>query len=268
MKAALIAEKAARQTTARPPKPRVKEVMTVVLSVIFMISVISSVLIYRLTDEGCYCEDTHVLLYHLVQDDTYGQNDYLFVRVSDFESQLKAIRDKGLHTAFADEPWINGAKPCVVVTFDDGYESVYTNAFPLLVEYGVRATVFVNTDTVGTAGHLTEDQMKTMEESGLVRFGSHTLSHRHLTELDREEARRALSESRTALEKLLDHSVTSLAYPDGAYDDTVLSLVAECGYKYAYTTDAPCGTYYKNDVIPRLYVYRDMPSDEFLKLLP
>ena len=50
-----------------------------------------------------YTENTKVLLYHLVSDETYGPNEYLFVRVSDFESQLAAIKRLGYETVFADE---------------------------------------------------------------------------------------------------------------------------------------------------------------------
>lgn len=69
----------------------------------------------------------------------------------------------------------------MVITIDDGYESVYNIADPILRKYGFTATLFIYTDFVGVArGAITWDQLREMKGDGFE-VGSHTLSHCDLT---------------------------------------------------------------------------------------
>ena len=75
----------------------------------------------------------------------------------------------------------------LAITFDDGYSDIWTHAFPVLRQYGIRATVFISTDFVDDRdivrsendepGFLSWKEMQKMEESGLVDIQSHTLTH-------------------------------------------------------------------------------------------
>ncbi len=214
-----------------------------------------------------YSPGMKTLLYHLVSDETYGDYTYLFVREDDFEKQLIEIKNRGFETYFADEPQKADGKPGVVLTFDDGYVDNYTTVFPLLKKYHMKATIFVITDMIGADGHLTAEQMREMSESGLVRFGSHTVSHRKLDSLSAYEVRGELKKSKDILEDLTGIPVTALAYPNGIYTEKVERIAFSVGYKLAYTTDAPTEPYYENSRLPRNYVVRDMAWDEFLKIL-
>ncbi len=211
-----------------------------------------------------YSADLKTLLYHLVSDETYGDYPYLFVRVENFEAQLQEIERRGLETYFADAPEKARGRAGVVITFDDGYADNYTTVFPLLKQYNMKATIFLITDTIGTAGHLTEAQIKEMSASGLVHFGSHTVSHPNLSEVDVETVRRELSASKEIIEALTGRPADALAYPGGNYNEEIEIIAKELGYRYAYTTDVPKGAYYENTQLPRHYVNRDMPWEEFL----
>ncbi len=214
-----------------------------------------------------YSPSMKTLLYHLVSDETYGEYPYLFVREDDFEKQLMEIQNRGFDTYFADEPQKADGKSGVVLTFDDGYADNYTTVFPLLKKYNMKATIFVVTDMIGTDGHLTAEQIKEMSESGLVRFGSHTASHKKLDSLSEYEIRNELTRSKEALEEVTGSPVTVLAYPNGIYTEKVEQIATSVGYKLAYTTDAPTEAYYENSRLPRNYVVRDMDWNEFLKIL-
>ncbi|MBQ8495861.1 MAG: polysaccharide deacetylase family protein [Clostridia bacterium] len=215
-----------------------------------------------------YTPDTKIILYHLINDETYGSNEYLFVKEADFEEQLKTLRDEGYQTFFADEPYkIKNGEKAVVITFDDGYEDNYTIAFPLLQKYGMKATVFLPSSMIGTEGHLSEAQIKEMQESGLFHFGSHTVTHAKLDTALSEEIERELSESKTAIEAIIGKPVTALAYPNGAYNDMVELFAEKHGYLYCYTTNPPQEPYYENTALPRSYVTRNMPIEEFRALL-
>ena len=215
-----------------------------------------------------YSPKTKTLLYHLVMDEPYSPYTYLFVREADFERQLALIRESGIPTHFADEPEAAKGKRALVITFDDGYADNYDTAFPLLREYSVKATIFLIADMIGTEGHLSEEEILEMAESGLVHFGSHTLSHPNLGELDEETLVRELCESKEKLEALLGTEIEALAYPGGEYNEAVEKAAKRAGYRYCYTTDVPSETFYPNTRLPRDYVSRDLTEEEFLALFP
>ena len=215
-----------------------------------------------------YSPENKILLYHLVRDETYGDYEYLFVKEADFEEQLLEIQKLGYQTFFADElTEIKQGEKAVALTFDDGYSDCYETVFPLLKKYNMKATFFVSTALIGEENHLTEAQILEMQESGLCRFGSHTVTHIRLDEALTDEAERELAESKKVLEDLIGEKVTSLAYPNGAYNDLVELLAQKCGYLYCYTTNAPTEPYYENTALPRSYVVRDMTMEEFSALL-
>lgn len=116
-----------------------------------------------------------------------------------------------------------------VVTFDDGFQSVYTDAFPVLQRHGMSATVFL---TVGTAppAHasarlppfegrptLSWPEIREMQGAGLE-FGAHTLTHPDLTRMSAAQVAAEMSASKTLIEDALGTPVTTFAYPFGRYD--------------------------------------------------
>ena len=214
-----------------------------------------------------YSPNIKTLLYHLVADETYGNYTYLFVREDDFEKQLITIRDMGLKTYFADEPGKARGKPGVVITFDDGYEDNYTTVFPLLKKYNMKATIFLITDMIDTEGHLTTEQIKEMSTSGLVRFGSHTVTHARADITGEYELQQEYLQAKERIESITGIIVTALAYPNGIYNEKAESLASAVGYRYAYTTDPPTDHYYDNTRLPRSYVVRDMAHEDFEALL-
>lgn len=215
-----------------------------------------------------YSPNTKILLYHLILEETYGDNEYLFVKPDDFEAQLQEIQKQGYRTVFADELYeIGHNEKAVVITFDDGYVDNYTVAFPILKKYGMKATVFLPSGMIGTEGHLTEEQIREMQESGVFHFGSHTVTHRKLDTALTPDIETELSESKAAIEAITGHEVTALAYPNGAYNDMAELFAEKYGYHFCYTTNYPQEPYYENTVLPRMYVVRDMTMQEFTELL-
>jgi len=188
-------------------------------------------------------------------EEPYSIYDGLFVRPSDFAAQLDSVVKSGAVSLFADEYRLT-AKPSVVITFDDGYEDNYTTAFPMLKERGIKATIFLVTDLIGTPGYMTEAQIREMADSGLIRFGCHTKSHYDLSTLSEEQVRYQLSESKRIIEELVGYEVVSMAYPTGGFNDLVVRVTSEM-FDFAYTTKSPYNTPADNMLtIPRYAVYR------------
>jgi peptidoglycan/xylan/chitin deacetylase (PgdA/CDA1 family) len=116
-----------------------------------------------------------------------------------------------------------------VLTFDDGYESVYHEAFPILQHHDMSATVFVTTGESKPGGPdqrlpscagqpmMTWHQIREMHRSGLD-IGAHTCTHPDLTRLPAEQIGTEISGSKAIIEDMLGAAVRSFAYPYGHYD--------------------------------------------------
>lgn len=183
-----------------------------------------------------------VLNYHQIND---TEHNSLTVNTKQFEAQMKYLAESGytpITPAEMLDAWEGKGtlpeKP-VIITFDDGYLDNYNHAYPILQKYGLKATIFLISDYVSTyPNYLTWADALEMQESGLIDFESHTLSHEELTKApSTEEAKKQLTESKKALEWHLGHPVTFIAYPCGEYDETLEDLTKDAGYRAAFTVN-------------------------------
>ena len=171
------------------------------------------------------------------------------------QAQLRYLQDNG-YTALrsADElmACLQGRQPLtprsVLLTFDDGLESLYTVALPLLRRYGMAGTAFIVPGFVGLPGFCTWEQLRDMQASGTIDVQSHTLFHRYAPRWSRivpclDAAERCQVEAaqypsmaedyrlaRERIEEQLRKPVRHLCYPD--YDGTAESMAVsrEAGY--------------------------------------
>lgn len=165
-----------------------------------------------------------VLMYHSV-----GENDkFSTVKPAEFAKQIEYISWGGLKN--------------ITVTFDDGFRDNYRNAYPILKKFNVPAIIFINTANIGKSvttkeglemEMLSEQEIKEMLASGLVKFGSHGHHHRRLSQLNEEEIENELKTSKELLENILGAEVDSVAYPHGDCDERV-KLITKKYYKFGY----------------------------------
>ena len=180
-----------------------------------------------------------VLNYHKVDN----MHISLSVRPEDFERQMKYLVEHNFHAITPQEMYaalVEGAElpeNPVLITFDDGYLDNYTNAYPILKKYGLKATMFVITGFMdrGQPGYFTWGQAAEMEASGLINIESHTVTHSSLTALSEEQLQREIKLSKADIERRLGKQVEFLAYPTGTYNLHIAALVKEAGYKGAFT---------------------------------
>lgn len=158
-----------------------------------------------------------VLMYHAVSDTIWsGGIPELFVSPSNMEAQIKAMLNAGYTPiTFEDLPRANQINKPVLLTFDDGYRDNYTELFPILKKYNVKATIFLISNVTGASKHLTADQIREMQASGLVSFQSHTMTHRYLDELSASELDKEMSVSRLQIARLTGREPFVLCYPSG-----------------------------------------------------
>jgi peptidoglycan/xylan/chitin deacetylase (PgdA/CDA1 family) len=157
-----------------------------------------------------------------------------------------------------------------VLTFDDGFASLYDHAFPVLMRHRLPATVFLVAATLTPQGHPVDwiipapaqppatlhlDQVLEMQQAG-VRFASHSYAHRDLDALDEADCVRDLRDSRELLSDLLGRPVPFLAYPRGRHNPRVRRAAVRAGYTHAFTLPEARearGPY----AVPRVGIYPD-----------
>jgi peptidoglycan/xylan/chitin deacetylase (PgdA/CDA1 family) len=169
----------------------------------------------------------------------------LTVDPGDFARQMGWLKANGFHTLTQTElhaALLHGAalpsKP-ILVTFDDGYRDVLGKASPVIEQLGLHATEYVISGRLhGTdPSFLTARELRVLEQRG-IEIGSHTVTHADLPTLDDASALEELRASKLTLERAVGHPVRWFAYPYGAHDARIVSLVRRTGYELAVTTQA------------------------------
>lgn len=206
------------------------------------------------------------LMYHLIMEEPYNNLEALFVRPSDFAAHLAALNEAGYTYLFADN-YRKTAERAIMLTFDDGYEDNYTEMFPILKEYGAKATIFLITDMIGTPGYLNADQIKEMAESGYVYFGCHTATHCNLAIQSESRIVSEFETSISVIESITGQECEALAYPAGGQNQLVNDIAARY-FKYAYISRTKIPDGVQTDMkIPRVYVARGYSAASLMKLL-
>jgi peptidoglycan/xylan/chitin deacetylase (PgdA/CDA1 family) len=119
---------------------------------------------------------------------------------------------------------------CVSLTADDGFLSIYKEAFPLLTEYQFPMSVFVSTHAIDRnyESMMTWSQLRDM--APLVDVYNHTVNHPHLVNLLPENLENEIHFAQDRISKELGVKDKYLAYPYGEYDDETYSFLESNGY--------------------------------------
>lgn len=219
---------------------------------------------------ACNTVQVPILMYHHVAQEGEGSD---IISAARLEEHMKALLDAG-YTAvtFAElRAWVEQGDPLperpVVITFDDGYESNYTLAYPILKKYGMKATIFVvgvsvGKDTYKDTGismfpHFSLAQAQEMERSGVITIGSHGYDIHQAAGRDPEPIRQGalqlegesdwvyadfLKEDCRKMEQLLGKQPGILAYPYGRYSELSENVLREMGIWATVTIEGKTNT--------------------------
>jgi peptidoglycan/xylan/chitin deacetylase (PgdA/CDA1 family) len=181
-------------------------------------------------------------MYHVVSSPPAGAPfPQLYVRPHDFAAQMRWLAGHRFHAvtlARAYEYWKRGAplpKRPIVISFDDGYLSQYTRAFPVLTAHHWPGVLNMEVNFLRPAGGLRPWRIRKLLAAGWE-LDAHTLTHPDLTTLGAAELRRQVAGSRTALRRLFHVPVDFFAYPVGRYNGAVVAAVRRAGFLGATTT--------------------------------
>ena len=191
-----------------------------------------------------------ILMYHQVSPVAQPAYRKYTVTTRAFAAQMRWLRLAGYTTLTPDAlqaaRLTNRPLPRrpILITFDDGYADLVTEAVPSLRAAGFTAVFYLIAGLMGQASEwlraerglvlplMTWDQARALAAGGFT-CGAHSLSHPRLSDLPAEACRHELAESRQRLEAQLNRPVAHLAYPFGAQNAAVRALAAECGYQTA-----------------------------------
>lgn len=216
-----------------------------IFGLVFLASLSLPCIIWRLKHKSGDNRFHPVLAYHKVTNEfEWGITR---VKPESFEQQVEYLKEEGFSNIDLEQLLSGKEKKDkqIAFTFDDGYESVYQNAFPVLKRYGFSATIFLITGYTGKensweAGfgrkfkHLSWEQIQEMKESGL-QFGSHTVNHPDLTRLHQKSLGYELKKSKEIIEDKLNQEIKFLSYPFGRHNQLVRTEAKNAGYKAAFT---------------------------------
>ena len=126
----------------------------------------------------------------------------------------------------------------VTLSFDDSWLSQYTTALPIVEAAGIKATFYLTTEPIQKfwSGFMTTAQVKDLVVRG-HEIGGHTVTHNNLTNLSSSKVTQELVNSKNYLQNLTGASVTALAYPYGAYSNTVKNAAKNAGYTTARSVE-------------------------------
>ncbi len=188
-----------------------------------------------------------ILGYHRLSD----AREPLSVSPAAFRRQMEIVAGSGVTPISLERAVellrheVDGRYLCV--TFDDGYLDNLEHGEPVLRELGIPATIFLPTGIIdGSESYFWYDaqppavswrQVTETSSDGVLRFESHTVTHRWLPDLRDGDVVREFADSKAAIEQRTGRPVTAIAFPGGLYGSREQRLVREAGYQAGITTD-------------------------------
>jgi poly-beta-1,6-N-acetyl-D-glucosamine N-deacetylase len=228
----------------------------------FMVMTVAISSLSAFKPKELYRDQVAVLMYHHVHDQDKSSGT---ITTKLFREQLAYLRSKGYHFISLNQfkDFMAGSPVpgnAVLVTFDDGYESFYLNAYPILSEMNIPAVNFIITGTLddpksGNVPFMNRAQASAMYKSqGLIDLECHTdalhdkadgkalLAHR-LVKNGQEETpeaykSRIVGDTKACLKRVgevFPGNGDALAYPFGIYNEEAAEAVTEGGIRYAFT---------------------------------
>jgi peptidoglycan/xylan/chitin deacetylase (PgdA/CDA1 family) len=180
-----------------------------------------------------------ILMYHVINPPPAGAPfPGLYVPASEFAAQMQALKSAGWHAVTLDQLeayWTRGVplpsgKP-IVLTFDNGYQSQYSNALPVLRQMGWPGNEMIQTDFINltSEGGLSDAQVRGMLAAGWE-LDTQGVTHYDLITASPSRLRDEVFGARQLLRQRYGVPVNWFAYPSGHYNATVIDSLKAAGF--------------------------------------
>lgn len=187
-----------------------------------------------------------VLLYHNITETEDFTDPDVHISKELFKEHLEFLKENNFNTITPREYYnyrVYGAdipENPIIITFDDGYVSNYELAYPLLRDYGFKATIFAVTNSSYsplnfTIPHFTYEQAMEMEKSGVIEIESHSADHVVHSNLTGYNLLYQIRKSYLDIFINLGKISFAYAYPTGAFTEESKLMAENAGYKVQFT---------------------------------
>lgn len=217
--------------------------------------------------KSCFWPDhsIRILSYHSISSEIKGKRlKHISVSPKVFAAQMKYLADNNFKVIDLDDLliWKDANHPvpakCIILSFDDGFEDNYHQAFPVLVKYFFKGVISVITGFIDSnkpfpwikqsvtlknknsllGRPLNRKQLKEMSQKGIT-IASHTRAHSAFSHLDKKKVAEEVFISKKELEEIIGKRIRYLAYPYGSwgdFNDRHKKIVRQAGYEAALST--------------------------------
>ena len=235
-------------------------------AILLFLTIAITTALYARSDIPAFC-------YHQVEPVTSNK---FSLSVEKFTAQLEYLHQRGYKSLNSDEllsalaPEAPSTDKAMVITFDDGYRTVFDHAFPIMQKFGFRGIVCIYPKFIGSRLAMSWDQLKTLINAGWS-VESHSMTHANLAsrydspDQELQFLKHEILASRDIIEKQLGNKVKFMVWPYGVYTDRALKLVKESGFAGAMTVDG--GASYRGlspYLVKRQVIYNTDDMNKFL----
>lgn len=180
-----------------------------------------------------------------------------------FRRQMQWLRESGMRGLSVSEALLYPASPGVCLTFDDGCETDFIAAAPILQDYGHRATFYLTAGFLGTPGYLAAEQVRQLDAMGFE-IGCHSMTHPYLSDLTEAELGREIVDAKATIEAIVGHPIAHFSCPGGRFDQRTLETARRAGFRSVansrfHTNSSATSTY----ELGRIAILRNTPLEQF-----
>ncbi len=217
----------------------------------------------NVSSKSTFIKQVPVLCYHQIRDwkatDSKSAKTYI-TPIKRFSEHIKMLRDSGYHTISPDQltAYLLHHQPLpekpILLTFDDGTASQYTNALPELDKYGFNATFFIMTVTINQPDYLNRKQLAEISALGHS-IGCHTWDHHDVRNYKDQDWATQLTKPTKLLQEITGKPVLYFSYPYGAWNAQAIGHLKNHGYSSAFQLSG------KQDTAEPMYTIRRIIVD-------
>ena len=186
-------------------------------------------------------------MYHRFEENKYPSTN---IKIVDFVKHLEMIKQNEIKfinpSNFEDELKNNKKQRKVLITIDDGYQSFYKNAWPILKKSEIPFILFVSTREVGKKGYMSWEDIREINKYDFVEIGNHSHSHDYLIDFTEVDIKDDLKKSISIFKDQLGKNSIFFSYPFGEYSSALKDIVIDLGFKYAFGQHSGVVDYTKN----------------------
>ena len=174
-------------------------------------------------------------MYHRFNENKYPSTN---IRIDDITKHITLIKAGNFKFIKAEdfENHINlkNTERKILLTIDDGFESFYLNAWPILKAEKIPFILFVSTREVGANNYMNWDQIREIAKEDFVHIGNHSHTHEYLIDRTKKEIEEDIKKSMAIFKKELGFNSPFFSYPFGEYSLEFKKIIKDLNFKYAF----------------------------------